>query len=151
MPTTLPQNVLLSDLPTCNGMDGAKMFNTHPSSRTAVFDQNENFFYIITTDSRNVKTEIRRMSFEESPVPKPEDLYVSKEEFTRSNEELKGAIANVQYSIQQLIAATQEQTSSNNADERTNQGGRSTSKRNGSNARNNRGANANNGNVQANQ
>lgn len=130
MPTN--NEVLLIDLPSCNGIEGANMFNTHPSSRQAVFDQNEDVVYIITTDRRNVKTNIRRLKYEDYPVPRPEDLYVSKEEFQRSNDEMKGALNNVQLTLQQILAATTEQRSGHTTNQ--NKSGRN---RNSSNAKHN--------------
>lgn len=144
MPTK--EETLLIDLPSCNGIEGAKMFNTHPSSRQAVFDQNEDVLYIITTDRRNVKTDIRRMRFEDYPIPRPEDLYVSKEEFRESNDELKGAINDVKFTLQQLLAAATQTSGTENNGSTTNNrnSGKSGGRRNGSNAKNDRGANSSN-------
>lgn len=143
MPTN-HEETLLIDLPSCNGIEGAKMFNTHPSSRQAVFDQNEDVLYIITTDRRNVKTNIRRLRFEDYPIPRPEDLYVSKEEFKETNDALKGAIDDVKFTLQQLLVAATEQTSSNGDNSAGNKSG---GRRNGGNAKNNRGSNAPNSSV----
>lgn len=143
MPTN-HEETLLIDLPSCNGIEGAKMFNTHPSSRQAVFDQNEDVLYIITTDRRNVKTNIRRLRFEDYPIPRPEDLYVSKEEFKETNDALKGAIDDVKFTLQQLLVAATEQTSSN-GDSST--GNKSGGRRNGGNAKNNRGSNTPNSSI----
>jgi hypothetical protein len=91
---------LITDLPQTVGMNGARAYPTRASSRTAVFDKDDDVFYVIATDLNNNKTIVRYRFFEE-PEPKPEDLFASKSEI----KELKGEIDNVQQSIRDLTAA----------------------------------------------
>lgn len=94
-------NAILSDLQYVKGMDGARAAMTRPNSRGTWFDSEIDAFYIITTDANNVKTSIERFKYEKFPEPKPEDIFVSKDEFNT----MKGKIDNVEHSIQELTAA----------------------------------------------
>ena len=76
----------ITDLMQTSGMDGARSIITRPSTRIAVFDKEDDIFYIIATDEAE---------------PKPEDIFASKEEI----KELKGEIADVQQSIRALTDA----------------------------------------------
>lgn len=93
-------NTVIYDLQKTNGMAGARMVKTNPSSRVAIFDGDDDVFYIIQTDINNNKT-INRYRFYEDPEPKPEDLFASKTEIN----ELKGEISDVQQSIRELTEA----------------------------------------------
>lgn len=93
-------NLYMNDLQQVSGMDGARAVITTPRSRIAVFDSNDDIFYIIGTDANNNKN-IVRCRFVIEPEPKPEDLFASKSEI----KELKGEIDNVQQSIRELTAA----------------------------------------------
>lgn len=90
----------ITDLLQTSGMDGARSIVTRPSSRIAVFDKNDDIFYIISTDVNNTKT-VGRYRFYEEAEPKPEDIFASKAEIR----ELKGEIADVQQSIRDLTDA----------------------------------------------
>lgn len=86
------------DLTKVNGIESVKVFPTTPNSRVAVFDSEDDIFYIIQTDAGNYKT-IRRFRFNEEPIEAVNDAkYVSKDEFNS----LKEMIEDVQHSIQQL-------------------------------------------------
>ena len=86
------------DLTKVKGIESVKVFPTTPNSRVAVFDSDEDVFYIIQTDAGNFKT-IRRFRFNEEPIEAVNDAkYVSKDEFNS----LKEMIEDVQHSIQQL-------------------------------------------------
>ncbi len=91
-------NLPQMDLPKVKGIESVRMFPTQPNSKTAVFDEDEDVFYVIITDSGNYKT-IRRFRYVEEPLDISfESKYVTKEEFNS----LKEMINNVQYSIQKL-------------------------------------------------
>ena len=84
------------------GMDGARAFHTEPNTGVVLFDADEDYFYVVLTDQNGNKTTLERYSFERKPVPKPEDVFVSKEELSQ----IKGDIANVQQLVQQLLDTT---------------------------------------------
>ena len=87
------------DLPKVKGIESARQFPTIPNSRDVVFDEDEDIFYLIETDSSNFKSNIRRFRFYEETIEEANDAkYATKEDFTS----LKEAIENVQQSIQQL-------------------------------------------------
>lgn len=109
-PTNIINNGYITDLQQTVGMDGARNFQTRASCRTAVFDKNDDIFYIISTDLNNNKT-ITRYRFYEEPEPKPEDIFASKSEI----KELKGEIDNVQQSIRDLTAAITSAISATNS------------------------------------
>lgn len=96
----LNPNAILSDLPRTKGMDGARSVITRPNTRSVYFDTDDDIFYIVQTDINNNK-EITRFRFEEAPEPKPEDIFVSKEEFNV----MRGELGDVKQSIQELTAA----------------------------------------------
>ena len=89
------------DLPSVSGIDELSALATQPNARYSYFDKNEDVFYIISTNENNYKS-VHRYRFYEDPIPKPEDTYATKQEIM----DLKGDIANVQQSIQQLIEQT---------------------------------------------
>jgi hypothetical protein len=91
------------DLMKVKGIESAKMFPTRPNTRTAVFDENDDVFYVISTDAWNYKT-IQRFRFVEEPLEVAnESKFATKEEFNT----LKEMINNVQHSIQQLSNKSQ--------------------------------------------
>ena len=89
------------DLPSIGVIDELHQLATQPNARYVRFDKNDDVFYIVSTNENNYKT-ISRFRFYEDPIPKPEDKYATKEEIM----DLKGDIANVQQSIQQLLEQT---------------------------------------------
>ena len=86
------------DLPSVSSIDELSQLATQPNARYPYFDANDDVFYIVRTNENNFKT-VTRYRFYEEPLPKPEDNYATKQEIA----DLKGDIANVQQSIQQLI------------------------------------------------
>lgn len=89
------------DLPQVSSVDELSQLATQPNARYAYFDKNQDYLYVVQTNENNYKT-IRRFAFYEDPIPKPEDNYATKQEIM----DLKGDIANVQQSLQQLIEQT---------------------------------------------
>ena len=76
-----------------NGLESAKMYPTSPNSSIALFDENEDIFYLKSTDASNFPT-IRKFKFVEvfDQAPKPVDAqYVTLEEFNKFKEELLNA------------------------------------------------------------
>lgn len=91
-------NIPGTDLTKVKGIESARMFPTRPNSRMPVFEEDDDVFYIISTDSANYKT-IRRFRFIEEPIEVAnESKFVTKEEFNT----LKEMITDVQHSIQKL-------------------------------------------------
>ena len=86
------------DLLKVKGIESARMYPTQPNSRVALFDEDDDVFYIIRTDSSNFKSEVRRYRYIEEPIESSNNNYVTKDEFNSLKEE----IGNVQQSIQQL-------------------------------------------------
>lgn len=72
-----------------NGIDSARAFPTKPNSMVAIFDANDDVFYIKTTDSNNFAT-LRRFRFYEEPEESIQQSsgYVTKEEFDKFKEEI---------------------------------------------------------------
>ena len=89
------------DLPSVDSVNELSQLATVPNARYGYFDKHADYLYVVQTNENNYKT-IRRFAFYEDPIPKPEDKYATKEEIM----DLKGDIANVQQSIQQLIEQT---------------------------------------------
>ena len=99
--TTTTQTAKGPDLPSVLSMDELQHLPTQPNAKYAYFDKNDDVFYVVDTNENNYKT-VSRYRFYEDPIPKPEDTYATKQEIL----DLKGDIANVQQSIQQLIEQT---------------------------------------------
>ena len=49
-----------NDLIKVKGIENVKIYPTKPNSRECLFDEDDDIFYIVTTDSNNFKTSIRR-------------------------------------------------------------------------------------------
>lgn len=98
--TNVVNQTIINDLPKANGTAGANSYPSRPNTRDVVWDKDENYFYIRTTDSNNSIMSIERYSYVPAPEPKPEDIFASKQ----SIDELKGEINDVKQSIQQLIS-----------------------------------------------
>ena len=77
------------DIYRVHGMDGAKQFPTQPNSRYALFDEDDDIFYIKVTDQNNYPVSLKRFCFieEDEPVPVTPQ-YVTVEEFNRFKEEM---------------------------------------------------------------
>lgn len=90
------------DLPRVNGIESAQKYPTvhsmPPNSRVALFDENDDIMYIVSTDSANT-IGVKRFRFVEEPLLTPEQVadskYVTIDEFNRFKEEM----INVQQSI----------------------------------------------------
>lgn len=90
------------DLPRVKGLDRAKAYQTQPNSRVAVFEDDDDIFYVIQTDALGNKTKISRYRFVEEPIENELDTkYASKKEIS----ELKEMLEDVKQSISELAAA----------------------------------------------
>ena len=78
------------DLTSVTGMDGAKSYQTVPNARYALFDNNDDVFYIKVTDKNNYPIALKRYRFFEEPEPEPPkpEQYVTMDEFIKFKEEL---------------------------------------------------------------
>lgn len=75
------------------GLDGAKAYPTKPNGMYALFDENEDVFYVKVTDQNNYPVSLKRYRFyeeEEPAVPEPPQ-YVTMEEFEKFKEEMLNA------------------------------------------------------------
>ena len=99
--TPVSSNMKGPDLPSVTDINELSQLATQPNARYNYFDANDDVFYIVKTNENNFKT-ITRYRFYEEPIPKPEDNYATKQEIA----DLKGDIADVKQSIQQLIEQT---------------------------------------------
>ena len=97
-------NTIMSDLPQCTGSEGAKKFRTAPNTRDAIWDRDENYIYMRRTDALGNIIWMERLKYELDPEPKPEDLYVTKEQFNELRSELTGGLSDVKEYISNLAA-----------------------------------------------
>ena len=74
-----------------NGINGANAYQMRPNQMSALFDENEDVFYIKTTDGAGFPS-IRTFKFEE--VREEASQYVTKEEYSQGISELKEMIEN---------------------------------------------------------
>lgn len=109
------------DLPKVKGIESARQYPTMPDSRCVVFEDDDDVFYLIETDSSNYKSSIRRFRFTEESIEDANDAkYATKEDFNL----LREAINNVQQSIQQLAESNRTNNSKQfNGKQRSNSGG----------------------------
>ena len=85
-----------------NGIESAKAYPTQPNSMVALFDENEDVFYIKSTDASNFPT-IKKYRFTEEVEKKPEEIanekFVTIEEFSKFKEEVLDAQQSIWNSI----------------------------------------------------
>lgn len=122
IPSTVT-NTVISDLPQALGSIAAKNYQTRPNTRDVIFDSEENYFYMRVTDIHGKIVDFKRFSYDEAPEPKPEDIFVTRDDFNALKEEFRGVmggINDVKELISNITAATanniesgQEQYSSN--------------------------------------
>ena len=91
VPSTVT-STLMTDLPQAIGSNGAKNVATRPNTRDAIFDSEENYFYMRVTDVHGKITEFKRFKYEECPEPKPEDIFVTRDDFNALKQELMGGM-----------------------------------------------------------
>ena len=86
-PTNIPHQ-----LTQVNGIESAKAYPTSPNSMYALFDSNEDVFYVKTTDASNFPV-IKKYRFYEETEPVKEEVsqYVTVEEFERFKKEILDA------------------------------------------------------------
>lgn len=106
--STLVNDSIINDLPRANGSEGARAYPTQPNTRDVVWDNDENYFYIRSTNSANHITSLNRYSYNEAPEPTMEDLFATKDDFNS----LKGELTNVKQSLQDILSAITDPTTS---------------------------------------
>ena len=96
------------------GEEGAKAYQMAPNSSAALFDGDEDIFYLKTTDGAGFPT-IRKFKFEEmkekAPEPAEASEYITREEFEQFREEMR--TYGEQY-IQESTETEQHRTESGN-------------------------------------
>ena len=86
-PTNIPHQ-----LTQVNGMESAKAYPTAPNSMYALFDSNEDVFYVKTTDASNFPVIKKYRFHEETELVKEEaSQYVTVEEFEKFKKEILDA------------------------------------------------------------
>lgn len=98
-----------------NGLDGAKAFQTKPNSSIALFDANEDIFYVKSTDAANFPT-IRAFRFTEvrDAQNTSEERYVTYDEFAKFREEILG---NGKQFVQQRRSANESNAKSKHSEQ----------------------------------
>ena len=78
-------------LKTSTGIDGAKQFPTVANATYAIFEEDDDVFYVKVTDKNNYPISLRRFRFfeEAEPVPEPQPEPVTKDEYQRLLDEVK--------------------------------------------------------------
>ena len=99
--TTLDNDAIIRDLTRAKGSEGARNFPTQPNTRDVIWDEDENYFYIRTTNSGNKITSMQRFSYSADPEPTMEDIFATKDDFNS----LKGELENVKQSLQDILSA----------------------------------------------
>lgn len=84
-----------------NGLEEATNFPAGPNSKLAIFDKNDDVFYIKQTDGYGNVVYVRTFEYKER-VQKPplDDRYVTVEQMNSFKDEIIGEIRNAQFSIQ---------------------------------------------------
>ena len=94
-PTLMPGQRLLS----VKGYDGAEKYPMPRDCQAAIFDTEEDYLYIKSTDTNGGVT-IKRYHLEEEPIPKFEpDQYVTINDFKKFKEEVLNGIRDIQESL----------------------------------------------------
>ena len=71
------------------GMDGAKRFQTVANAMYALFDEDDDVFYVKVTDKNNYPTTLKRYRFfEEEPIVSDTNNAVTKEDYTLLQKEI---------------------------------------------------------------
>lgn len=100
-----PQDALIR----VNGMDGARAYQMRPNCCAALFDGNDDVFYIKCTDGAGFPS-IRAFRFEPVPEEKPQDLnLVTRQDFDNlasQIDEIKELIANAQQPVRKQSRTT---------------------------------------------
>ena len=95
-PAILPGQRLLQ---TNNGWQGAEKYPTPRDTVVPIFDSDESYLYIKTTDA-NGGSSLRRFKLEEDPIPVFDpDKYVTKEDFNALKEEITNGFNSIQQSL----------------------------------------------------
>ena len=78
-------------LKTSNGIDGAKQLPTVANGTYAIFEEDDDVFYVKVTDKNNYPVSLRRFRFfeEEEPVQEAAEETVTKEEYQKLFDEVK--------------------------------------------------------------
>lgn len=98
-------------LPKVNGQQSALQYRMNPNSRAVLFDQNEDIFYIVTSDASGVNT-VQAFSFTPyKPIEEKKPEYVTIEEFNRFKEEILNGQQFIRYAAPIASSGTGPDTS----------------------------------------
>lgn len=119
--TMMPQQMQNTGLVRVTGIDGARAYQMPPNSVSALFDDTQDVFYIKSTDSGGFGT-IKGYQFVpiEPPSPTPVAMqmptndFVTRQEFQKQFDELKGMIDNGKQSVSEQPTNNAKQQSSSN-------------------------------------
>ena len=93
-----------------NGIEGAKAYNVQPGASVALFDSNNDYFFIKTTDNVGFPT-IRKFAFTEIK-DEEETKYVTKAEF----DELKEMLSNGKFTISKSSTTSKQRANGDDKD-----------------------------------
>ena len=82
-------------------IEAVRTYPTRPNSRLALFDEDDDVFFVVKTDQNGYKSEIKRFRYIEEPIETPNSNYASKEDLNSLREDMN----DVKQSIQQLTEA----------------------------------------------
>lgn len=82
-------------------IEAVRTYPTRPNSRLALFDEDDDVFFVVKTDQNGYKSEIKRFRYIEEPIETPNSNYASKEDLNSLREDVN----DVKQSIQQLTDA----------------------------------------------
>lgn len=119
--TMMPQQMSNTGLVRVTGIDGARAYQMPPNSVSALFDDTQDVFYIKSTDSGGFGTikgyqfvPIEPPSLAPVAIPMPTNDFVTREEFQKQFDELKGMIDNgKQFVSEQSTTNAKQQSNSN--------------------------------------
>lgn len=95
-PTLMPGQRLLT---TNGGYEGAEKYPMPRDCQAPIFDADQDYVYIKSTDTNGGVT-LKRYRLEEDPIPKFEpDQYVTKKDFDTFKEEILNGIRDIQESL----------------------------------------------------
>ena len=89
-PSTVAPDIQGPQLNKVHGMDGAKQFLTVPNAMYALFDDDDDVFYVKVTDKNNYPTTLKRYRFVEEEEPAPASVEsVTKDEYSMLAKEVE--------------------------------------------------------------
>lgn len=117
-PALLPGQRLLS---VKGGFESADKYPTPRDTVVAIFDEDEDYVYVKTTDV-NGSASIRRFKLTEEPIPKFDPkLYVTIDDFRKLQEEVRDGFSSLQQSITSSVSGATRSNGTNNGNNKPSQ------------------------------